>query len=418
MVSTKINSLKVCVIGAGIRGFNLARQLSTSDIPAKIIGVAEPNPNKKQLFANEFNLDDKYSFNDWQELVNSHIPCDAAIIATLDNQHTEPALAALDNGWHVLLEKPLSDHYEGCCQIVAKQKETGQVLSVCHSLRYMDAFVKVKNLIDNKVIGEIVHIEHMEGIGHFRFAHNYVRGRWAVKENNTFLLLHKCCHDIDYIYWLMNTRCERVSSFGSLKYFTTENAMQKNVSRCIDCDLKESCQYSALRIYVDGKLDEWPARDICEQHTKDAHYKAVSNGPYGKCVWAGTNDVVDHQVVMMEFKNGATATSTLTGYSATNGRRLRIQGTLGELLYDEAQRTILISKFFEEKSEIISIPENNLYHPEDRDIVNNWLLSISSSEPQIAVDAQEAMKSHAIVFAAEKSRLEKRTIEMSEFYPD
>ena len=82
-------------------------------------------------------------------------------------------------------------------------------------------------------------------------------------------------------------------------------------------------------IYVNAPLNEWPARDICRIHTSEEHLNAIKNGPYGVCVWHAENDVVDHQVVMMEFEGGATATCTLTGYSATNGRRIRLQGTHG-----------------------------------------------------------------------------------------
>ena len=209
--------------------------------------------------------------------------------------------------------------------------------------------------------------------------------------------------------------CLRVSSFGSLKYFTKINAPAGSTLRCTDgCIISDKCQYNALNIYVNGNLNEWPARDISNIHTAESHLEAVRNGPYGICVWHGQNDVVDHQVVMMEFEGGATATCTLTGYSATNGRRIRLQGTRGEILFDEASGTISFKKNFhgDQKGDN-KYYQYASYHPEDQDIVNEWLSSVLSST-RVTVDAAEALRTHAIVFAAEVSRKEKRTIEMSE----
>jgi predicted dehydrogenase len=408
--------LRVAIIGAGVRGKGLARKLSSSDLPVEIVAVAEPDDEKRKSFAIEFNLPDESTFSGWEDLVADFDECDAAVIATLDNQHTGPAIASLNHGWHILIEKPLSDNFEDCLQIVKKQEATNKVVAVCHTLRFMDGYRRVKQLIDSDAIGKIIHIEHMEGIGHFRFAHNYVRGRWAKEKNNTFLLLHKCSHDIDYINWLIEEPCERVSSFGSLKYFTPANAPAGSTKRCTDdCTIKDSCFYSALHIYVDGNLEEWPAKDICKIHTHDAHLEEIKHGPYGTCVWRSENDVVDHQTVMMEFKGGTTATCTLSGFSSTNGRRIRLQGTLGEILFDEATESISIKRFSDLKSKHIKITAPTSYHAEDQIIVDEWITAIVASA-SVTVDAREALRTHAVVFASEISRIENRTVEMKDFY--
>jgi predicted dehydrogenase len=410
------NPIKIAVIGAGVRGTSLARQLCASKFSANVIAVAEPDEDKRKSFAKEFNLPESAIFTGWDELSKKLDACDGAIIATLDNQHTAPAIACLDRGWHILVEKPLADTFKDCLLIEKTQRDKNRIVAVCHTLRFMDGFRKVKQILAAGTIGQLIHIEHIEGIGHFRFAHNYVRGRWSQENKNTFLLLHKCCHDIDYINWLIEEPCMRVSSFGSLKYFTPLHAPEGSSHRCIDdCSIRTTCPYSAVRIYVDASLDEWPARDICKKHTRIAHIDAIKHGPYGICVWHADNDVVDHQVVMMEFSGGSTATCTLSGYSATNGRSIRLQGTHGEMLYDEAANSISIKKFSGQKCEFIKIPVQSSYHPEDKDIIDDWFSSIVSST-SVTVDAREALRTHAVVFASEISRKEKRTIEMAEFF--
>ena len=414
MISEKTETLKIAVIGAGVRGTSLARKIGTSRLPARIIAVAEPDEVKRSSFAEEFMLSEGSAFSGWDELTANSDTCDAAIIATLDNQHAGPALACLNRNWHILIEKPLADTLEDCLKIVQLQKEKKKVVAVCHTLRFMQGYKKVKELLEMGAIGDLIHIEHMEAISNLRYAHNYVRGRWAQKKLNTFLLLHKCSHDIDFINWLFREPCLRVSSFGSLKYFTPANAPEGSTHRCTEgCSVRDTCPYSALLIYINAPLDEWPARDICTVHTKEEHLKALKYGPYGICVWHHDNDVVDHQVVMMEFEGGATANCTLSGYSATNGRRIRLQGTQGEMLFDEAAGTILTKRFAQQHEDLIRIEAPESYHPEDQDIVNNWISSVIFST-SVAVDAGEALRTHAVVFAAELSRKEKRTVEMSE----
>jgi predicted dehydrogenase len=406
--------LRIAVIGAGVRGTSLSRKISSSKFLAVVVAVAEPDSEKRKSFAKEFNLPDSSTFTYWEDLTKQLDSCDAAIIATLDNQHTGPTIACLHRGWHILVEKPLSDSFEDCLLIDKTQKDKNVVVAVCQTLRFMDGFRKVKQILESGTIGQLIHIEHVEGIGHFRFIHNYVRGRWAQEKNNTFLLLHKCCHDIDYINWLIKEPCRRVSSFGSLKYFTSLNAPAGSTYRCVDnCSVKDTCPYSAVRIYVDGLLEEWPAKDICQVHTKEAHTSVIKNSPYGVCAWRANNDVVDHQVVMMEFEGGTTATCTLSGYSATNGRRIRLQGTHGEMLYDEAIGSISIKRFFEKENEFIEISTPNSYHPEDKDILDDWISSIVFST-SVAVDIKEALRTHAVVFASEISRKENRIVEMTE----
>ena len=407
--------LRIAVIGAGVRGTALSRKISTSEFSARIVAVAEPDDQKRNSFAREFNLQNCQVFNSWESLTTTLNDCDAAIITNLDNQHTGPVIECLNRGWHVLSEKPLADNIEDCILIDKTRIDKKRVVAVCHTLRFLEGFLKVRQLLRSGTIGQLVHIDHMEGIGHFRFVHNYVRGRWAIEKNNTSLLLHKCSHDIDYLNWLIKEPCLKVSSFGSLKYFTRKNAPPGSTNRCIDnCQVKDTCPYSAFHIYFECLPDKWPAKDISRIQSKEAHLEAITNGPYGICAWRANNDVVDHQVVMMEFKGGTTATCTMTGYSATNGRRTRLQGTLGEILYDEALGSISVKKFSEKEEEYFKISAQNSYHPEDQNILNNWISSILFSTP-VAVDSREALRTLSVVFASEISRVENRIVEMSEF---
>lgn len=410
--------LKVVVIGAGTRGVHLARQLAHSAPAARVVAVAEPNPERRAQFALEHGLPGKVAFAGWEEFIAREMKCDAAIIATMDNQHTGPALACLRRGLHLLLEKPMADTFEDCLSIVKAQGNSDRIISVCHTLRYGDAFRRIKEFVSSGRLGRLIHIEHMEAIGHFRFAHNYVRGRWARQEKNTFLLLHKCCHDLDFIHWLADGDCRRVSSFGSLSFFRPDQAPPCAGKRCLEeCAIEGECPYSALRLYVETDLEGWPARDVSPLHTREAHLEAVRRGSWGACVWHAGNNVVDHQAVLLEFEDGITATLTLTGYSSTNGRRTRLQGTQGELFYDEAAGSILLKQFSQSAVEEHKVKPQASYHPEDEIVVGEWLSAIlNPSGYRVAVDAREALRSHALVFAAERSRINQCVVKLFDYY--
>ncbi|MBP7274774.1 MAG: Gfo/Idh/MocA family oxidoreductase [Kiritimatiellae bacterium] len=401
-------------IAAGVRGSHLAAQLGAGPHSARIVAVAEPRADRREAFAARHGIPVAARFESWEDLCARGPEFDAAIIATMDNQHTGPVLACLGLGRHVLVEKPLADTMDGARRIVREQRQSGRIVAVCHTLRHMSAFRKVQDIVAGGALGRVIHAEHMEAIGHLRFTHNYVRGRWAREAGNTSLLLHKCSHDIDFLAWLIGAPCLRVSSFGCLAHFKPECAPPGAALRCLDgCRRLDTCPYSAVRLYVDNDLTG-RLEDLGGARTREERREAVRQGPFGVCVWHAGNDVVDHQIVSMKFDGGIIATCAMTGYSASHGRRTRLQGDEGELLFDEAAETITIRRFSSGDAEVIHAPRPGAYHPEDRGIVAEWLSAIRDASRGVTVDAGEAARTLALVLAAEQSRRENRTVEMSE----
>ncbi len=405
-------TIRVCLIGAGQRGTHLARQLDYFLGKAKLVAIAEPGESARLSIAKEFSLAKETCFPGWKELVESNIHCDAAIIATLDNQHTAPVLACLEKGWDILLEKPVADRFEDILKIEQAREKSGKLISVCQTLRYKNNFRKVKELVDDGEIGEVVTLEYLEAIGNIRFSHNYVRGKWGREEDNTFLLLHKSSHDLDFISWIIDKPCLKVSSYGGLKYFNPDNAPKGAAPRCgNECQIEQSCIYSALKLYVNTDRTTWPANTVSKDHSLQSHLDVINKGPLGKCVWRSGNNVVDHQIVSMEFEDNVTATFTMSGFTSFIGRRIRIHGTTGDLFFDEANQLIRLTKYGSGEEKEFSFDPDPYTHPEDQGIVGNWIEAIRKNDVSgIAVDIREVIKTHSIVFAAEKSRLENKMI--------
>ena len=202
--------------------------------------------------------------------------------------HTKPAVQALTMGYHVLLEKPMASTEAECRQIEQAASGSGLVLSVCHVLRYTPFYSKIKQLLDEGVLGQMLCIQQIENVGYWHQAHSFVRGNWNNSETTSPMLLQKSCHDMDIISWLMDSRCSRVSSFGSLTHFKPENAPRTAPARCLDgCPAAGICPYYAPRFYLEHPRAEKDGfvSAITTDTTRKGILEALESGPYGRCVY-------------------------------------------------------------------------------------------------------------------------------------
>jgi predicted dehydrogenase len=413
---TKAKRLTVAILGAGNRGVNFGQIIHDLDPLASVVAVAEPRPEYRESFARQHNLPPDRVFEGWQQFAAQPKLCDAVVISTLDRDHVGPAVACLEKGYHLLLEKPMAASLADCRAIEAAQRKAGTIVAVCHSLRHQKGFSTVHEILRSGRLGRLVTLDQLEQVGYGHQAHSFVRGNWGNEGRAIFMLMAKSCHDIDYIAHLAGTPCLRVSSFGALTYFRSENAPRGSTARCTDgCAVEATCPYSALRTYVQApNLATWPADVCCPVHTREAHLEAIRTGPYGRCVYHCDNDVVDHQVVLMEFEGSVTATFTMTAFTQGGGRRLRLHGTEGELFYDE--ETITVKTFADNNVDTIRLgAEPGGHGGGDTRVVRNWIEAMRRNDPTlIMTGAQESLRTHTIVFAAEKARREQRTVTLTE----
>ena len=123
------------------------------------------------------------------------------------------------------------------------------------------------------------------------------------------MLLSKSCHDIDWLRHIVNAHCTSVASFGSLRHFKASEKPAGAAERCWDCQVEAGCPYSAKRIYHSHFERDRVANYINDVitgglNTLSAVEDALRHGPYGRCVYACDNDVVDHQVVSLKYGDG------------------------------------------------------------------------------------------------------------------
>jgi predicted dehydrogenase len=409
------------IVGAGSRGTTYANFALGHPEKAKVVGVAEPRKAYRNRIVEEHDLESDYVFTDWRQAADRARFADAVVIATQDQMHVEPAETFADLGYHILLEKPMAPDVQGCRRIVAAVKRNDILFSVCHVLRYTHYTQKLKELLEAGMIGDIVGLQRLEPVGFWHQAHSYVRGNWRREDESSFMLLTKSCHDIDWIRYVMDAPCQAISSFGSLKHFCEEDKPEGAASRCIDCPIEPSCPYSAKRIYLaalDRGYTGWPLNVLTPEPTRDTVLAALREGPYGRCVYESDNDVVDHQVVTMDFQGKRTASFTMMAFTEMRHRETRIFGTRGELYGDGS--VIEHYDFLTDQKERIdtSAPDASIlggHGGGDYGLMSHFVKAVAEDDPNwILSGIDETLESHLMVFAAERARREGRVVAMDQ----
>lgn len=413
--------VSVIIIGAGSRGSSFSEYIQRHPEEARLVGVAEPRPFYRQRVVDQHQVPADKAAEDWQALTDQAKFADAVIIATPDREHAAPAEAFAARGYAILLEKPMATNAADCRRIVAAVTQAGVLFAVFHDFRYMSYTRRLKEIIASGLIGEIASIQHLEPVGYWHYAHSYVRGNWRNEAGSSSMLLAKSCHDIDWLRYILGQRCLQVSSFGSLTHFVKANkpAAAGTALRCRDCAYETMCPYSSTRFYL-GRLRQgnygWPLDVVTPVFTEEALEQALCQGPYGRCVYECDNDVVDHQVVNLLYENGATASFTMTAFSELSDRKTTIFGTLGELRGDISK--ILHYDFLSEKSQVIDCtplgaPQGGHWDG-DANVLKAFFYAAATGDTRpILSGANETLETHLTVFAAEQSRREGRTVEVT-----
>lgn len=411
-----MSQLSAVLIGAGARGAgSYAPYALNYPHELKFVAVAEADPVRRAQFASAYGISEERCYDSWEKLLAEPKLAEIAMICTQDRMHRDPTIQALNKKYHVLLEKPMSPDPKECLEMEQAAKENDRLLNICHVLRYTPFWSTIKKLLTDGTIGEVVSIQLNENVGYWHIAHSFVRGNWNNSEKSSPMILAKSCHDMDVLSWLMDQPCTRVSSFGSLMHFHEGNAPEGSTDRCLDCPVNKTCAYSAPKFYLSDQFKGW-ARHFTPDLAKDKIVQGLRETDYGRCVYRSDNNVVDHQVVNMEFANGATAMFSMCGFTFEQERRIQIMGTRGELRGEEGKLTYW--DFVTHQKTEITIPVQTSGHGGgDEGIVSSFLNEVRAYGGQEGLtSASASVRSHLMAFAAEESRLNGgKAIEIGEY---
>lgn len=148
---------------------------------------------------------------------------------------------------------------------------------------------------------------------------------------------------------------------------------------------------------------------IYRDHSREGIIHALNTTDYGKCVYRSDNNVVDHQVVNLEFENGATATFSMCGFTREQTRIVQIMGTKGEIRGRMDENEISVFDFLSKNETITKLEEQTSGHGGgDEAIVRDFLHEVENYDGNGSSRSSAAvsLESHLLAFSAEASRLQ------------
>ncbi|CAG8977911.1 hypothetical protein HYALB_00001790 [Hymenoscyphus albidus] len=509
-----VNPPRILIIGAGSRGNGYARATGEST-NGVVVAVAEPIAYKRKTLGEKYiwgqnGPSEGQEFDDWKSFLiweqerrakaarGEEVPegIDAAFICVLDEQHKDVIVGLAPLGLHIMCEKPLATSLEDCVSIYRTLLPNlpditpSKIFSIGHVLRYSPHNMLLRSLLlEEKVIGELLSINHTEPIGWWHYTHSYVRGNWRKESTTAPSLLTKSCHDIDVLLWLLCSPPPgslqpahiptNVSSTGSLQYFnkTRKPTAAGSATNCLSCPIEKSCKYSAKKVYLGTQLKglasgntHWPVdivvpeieeciatsgiaggekallAKLSEDYTSDTPAKVVSSKNwFGRCVYESDNDVCDNQTVIMTWEDDPLPKVNNDNEKALVGRGAKtaifhmvahtkkiceryshIYGTDGQIYADS--ETITVEDF--------KTGGKKIYKPHmaggghgggDDGLARQFILAVDAvknhgakvtdaQREHVGCSLEEVIRSHAMVFAAEKARKDKVVLDFPEWW--
>jgi predicted dehydrogenase len=412
------HAIEAVLIGAGNRGFQVYGAYAL-DHPEELrfTAVVEPHEARRRRFAEAHDIPPERQFHTWQDLYARGQMAEVLVNCTLDRMHVDSTLPALELGYDVLLEKPMANTLAGNVRLVRAAEEHGRLLMICHVLRYTAFFSTLHDIIASGRLGRVITVEHRENVVYWHMAHSFVRGNWRDSQIESPMILAKCCHDMDILFWNLGP-VRRLSSFGSLVHYRPESAPQGAPPRCADgCPVADECPWYAPRLYLHDHTG-WPVSVISEDPSLPARRRALETGPYGRCVYYCDNDVVDHQTVSLEFETGASGVLVMHGHSHEEGRTMRYDGTRaslrGRFAYGLGD-SIEIHDHLTGRVERIDPQTGDSGHGGGDSGLMAALVKAVRQPGTRGTTARESLESHLMAFAAEEARVTGRVIAMEEF---
>ena len=414
------------VIGCGDRATTYCEEGVLNAGKMEIVAAIDLNPERLRYMQEHFGVAKENCYTDMREILAQGRIADCVINGTMDQMHVQTAIPFLEQGYHMLLEKPITNNREELIKIQEVANANQCKLMICHVLRYAPFYRKAREIIDSGVIGEIMNMQSAERVGAFHSSVSYLRGKWA--DCGSSLLLAKCCHDIDLLCWFNNkTTPKTVYSNGGRDYFVPEKAPKGAGSRClVDCpeEVRKNCIYDVQSMYLDNCQLPWYPwqctgknwQDVTEEEKIES---LKTYNPHGRCVYKCEQVIVDHQNVAITFENGSTAVHTVNLGAQNAGRHLWIQGTKGEIegeagegilkLYEYNKKTsgskLTIFNFNETSGETAG------HFGGDRRLVDDFCALMEGEQPSVSCTSiDDSVWGHFACYAADASQETKEIV--------
>lgn len=372
--------IAIGVIGGGARLSGLFHGAKNANVNLKIGGFCDPDKNVRERFLENHGNDFKI-YDDYREMLKDP-EISWVMIGAWNSLHAEMSVNSFRAGKNVFCEKPLATNIDDCLAVKNAFEGGGRKLMIGFTLRYSPHYRRIKELVSSGMIGKVVSFEFNETLN---FNHGgHIMSCWRRKREFTGChILEKCCHDFDIANWIINSRPSKAASFGGLNFFKPENSHHRE------------------RIAKSGEgylpYSSWPT--------------ARNKNPFET-----DKDIIDNQVCILEYENGARGTFHTNLNAGIPERRMYILGTEGAIRSDVLKGEIELCKIgFDTKSEFYNTAGTGGHGGGDIVLLEHLRKMIEEDAPSLT-DLRSGLESAAACFACDDAMLQGRIVELAPYW--
>lgn len=410
-----MEKVKLAIIGTGLRGaYTYAPLIAKYKDKCEIVAFVENKKGRRDLFLEKYPVDKDMVFDNLNDFIAHDKLADAVIISHYDLLHYDTAQVLLVKGYDVLVETPVANSLDGLVHLKEYSlKNKDRLFMVAYNNRYSSFYTKLKEIVDDKKLGDLINISYNVDIGYQNFVHNYVRGNWRITSDTATIMLTNSCQDIDMMINLSKGKCQKVSCFSDLRIFNWENFNTKMSENCFRCGEEESCPFSAKKIYL--QEDKFINNSVHINPTKDNLEAILKQGPYGKCVFYCDNDVCDNLTSIFKFDNKVTSNFNINAFTKESDKKIRLFFKEGEVEASFKQKEIKIKSFLNTDEKIIKIDQENT----DEKLFLDFIDRVKNKNYKSCIsDVGSVIESHVATFAAEFANVSETVVDVKSFFDD
>ena len=379
--------MKVGAVGLGNRAAHVFFELKKINPNYSLVAFVDPQPIGKK-FAEEKNIFPTQEYSSLEEMLNKE-NLDLLMVGSPNHLHLEHIQRGLEAGVTIFAEKPIVANEEQTWKLAELIKKYGKdKVLVGLVLRYSKHARSIRKLIKEDALGKIISLEASEHI--MPWHGGFFMRNWRRKTSYSGgFILEKCCHDLDFYSMIVGCRPIKVASFGGRNAFVA--AQSPALHGEIDLD-----------VYQEYNLKGWESKEQ---------------------VFDSDADIVDHQVAIIEYENGATLAFHTNMKVPDEFRRFAIIGTKGMIEGDfvrgylTAHNSHTGKKIFDENFGAAFQQGTKGHYGADQlmltDINNHFLNRSTNSLPVGVVDCMEA---GLIAMKIDESRVKNQIINLKDMW--
>ena len=308
--------MKIALVGTGGRGSGMFGRQLLQDYGdyVEMAGICDRNPGRLRYAKRHMNFDGP-AFTDLDEMLSRTKP-DWLIIATWDWEHHNNLVTGLQHGCHIICEKPLTIDEDKAEVILEAEKKYNRSVLVTFNLRWPPSMAKVKELLMNKVIGDINTVDFHWNITRDHLA-QYLRRWHGERKRGGTLWVHKSTHHFDLVNWWLDSDPVEVFAYSDLQHFGPMGPFRG--VNCRNCAHTTRCPY-----YWDITRSEHQTN----LYVNNEHYDGYIRD---NCVYRNQIDIYEKHSALVKYANNAILNYSLTADTDHSGIWIAFNGTQGRL---------------------------------------------------------------------------------------